>query len=783
MGDRKEDIERAVAADWRGFFERLGVRFARSKEDEALCFCPLHLDGSPSFSIFLDKETKRRLWRCHGACRKGGDIFAFYAEAHGLDCHADFPLILDEIGAMYGIGNGKPREGRPAGILDYTPSPSCDPSKASRRPAWAKVVATYPYHRAGGTVAYEVARWEWTTNEDGTGERRKDFSVRRPADPDDPPETVFYGWVYSLRPGDRVLYRLHELKDWPQVILTEGEGKAQALLDLGFRATCIFGGSGNWKGHDYAKTLAGKVVLLIPDRDKPGEDFAEDVIGDLLPVAKALKVLDLVEYPFGSKKDIKDWIGERKQGGASPESIKAELVALVKKDACPATLPRRQPEAPAPSEPEIPSEDPSPLPPPDPSPPPPSQNTPLPADATAAPPRASSEEEEILEEIRGALTAPRGGELASRLRVASRIITNRERTLSGQEPLKEEAAEDLLILPGSMDQEFTLEEAAYVQQGSSTGMPQVDFLTFGLRPGWWVVRGASGHGKSTIVNQWVTASAEAGTPWLVIPFEDMRETWRVMMLSRLSSVNSYYISTLQYPTEMIRAQVDYHRGKVAELMAGITWPRTDIGAITLPVIERMVSWWRKVVCLDERGVGGIVIDPIQSIDALNPEEKLWERMDKAIQLCRRWAVQYGIPVITTVHLNMEGKERGSSGFAFSSDVRVLIEEGERAKRYNDGLPDEERNMNPYLDVVFEKNKGMPTGKVICRYKKEHSLWEELSPEQMPPPPEQASAPRARGERNGRRPETSSCKPPFREKRSAREELFESRVETMRGDHE
>lgn len=279
-------------------------------------------------------------------------------------------------------------------------------------------------------------------------------------------------------------------------------------------------------------------------------------------------------------------------------------------------------------------------------------------------------------------------------------------------------------------------------RGSSSGMMALDFLTHGLRAGWWIIRGDSGKGKSTLVNQWVTSSSLAGTPWLVIPFEDSPIGWRVMMLARLARVNSIHISTNEYPADYVRELVEAQIQKVAEIESGITYPKDEvIGSLTVGRLREIAELWHERICRDEEGVGGIVIDPIQRVAKAREDESIFERMTEAAALAQEWVRRWKIPVITTVHLNRNREEKGSTEFEFSAHVRVSVED---AKKMNDGISEEEAAIEPYCDVNLLKNKGLPTGKLLCRYRKPWSLWEVLSDskgkpkpaEPAPPPPPQ-----------------------------------------------
>jgi len=77
-------------------------------------------------------------------------------------------------------------------------------------------------------------------------------------------------------PDPRPLYNQPAVAQANQVILVEGEKCADALIQLGIVATTAMNGAKapidktNWA------PLAGKSVLIWPDRDAPGWDYAEN---------------------------------------------------------------------------------------------------------------------------------------------------------------------------------------------------------------------------------------------------------------------------------------------------------------------------------------------------------------------------------------------------------------------------------------------------------------------------------------------------------------------------
>jgi hypothetical protein len=121
-----------------------------------------------------------------------------------------------------------------------------------------------------------------------------------------------------------VPYRFPELLDAKTagraIYLVEGEKAADALVSIGAIATTSHAGAGHWPA-EITQYFAGANVVVVPDNDKAGQEYAKKVIKNLLPVAKSIRYLDL-DLPFPGD-DAFEWV---KMGGT-----RAELADLAKK--------------------------------------------------------------------------------------------------------------------------------------------------------------------------------------------------------------------------------------------------------------------------------------------------------------------------------------------------------------------------------------------------------------------------------------------------------------------
>jgi putative DNA primase/helicase len=201
--------------------------------------------GSPGDSLeIVTSGDKAGLWTDR-ATGDGGDIFALIATHLGIDAHANFPRVLDAATELIGRA--------PAGSARKSKT---TPPVDDLGPATAK----WDYVDANGKLIAVVYRY------DPPG-RKKEFrpwdAKRRKMAPPDP----------------RPLYNQPGLISASQVVLVEGEKCAQALIDAGIVATTAMHGANAPVDKTDWSPLAGKTVLIWPDRDKPGWEYTTQEIG------------------------------------------------------------------------------------------------------------------------------------------------------------------------------------------------------------------------------------------------------------------------------------------------------------------------------------------------------------------------------------------------------------------------------------------------------------------------------------------------------------------------
>jgi hypothetical protein len=187
--------------------------------------------------------------------------------------------------------------GRPAGKSKPTFA-TAEAAVAAKVRSRGEPVGSWEYHDADGKLVGLVVRWGREA-----GKTFLPFSL-----------TASGAWVCEGMPTPRPVYRLPAVlsADGP-IYVAEGEKAADALVSLGLNATTSPNGSKSATKADWSPLRARRVVI-VPDRDDPGEAYA-DAVADLAVRAGAetvvvVRLADLWPgIPDGG--DAHDWIEAR----------------------------------------------------------------------------------------------------------------------------------------------------------------------------------------------------------------------------------------------------------------------------------------------------------------------------------------------------------------------------------------------------------------------------------------------------------------------------------------
>ena len=229
-------------------------------------------DRNPSLSIDINDDGKP-LFHCHGGCSQE-DVFQTIRELHLL------PELME----------------RPDPLANIKPIPR------------NVLEQEWQYQDEDRTTVFVKQRYK-------VGEAGKTYRLYK-VDADGRRST-------SLADARIVPYNLPALLDAKtagrNIFLVEGEKAADAITSIGMIATTAHTGAGSWP-EAITEYFAGAQVIILPDNDVPGWQYAHKAAQAILPIAKSVKVVDL---------------GLQGQGDDAYEFIEAgagrdKLVALVK---------------------------------------------------------------------------------------------------------------------------------------------------------------------------------------------------------------------------------------------------------------------------------------------------------------------------------------------------------------------------------------------------------------------------------------------------------------------
>jgi hypothetical protein len=294
-------IERVLSA-----LRARGLHPKRSGSDWC-CRCPAHDDRAPSLSIGTGRDG-RTLLKCHAGCSAES-----VCEAIGLrwqDLFEPDPAALRQSASRRSVG----REGRAGDTAAHSRVfESARDAVADLERRLGKRSRDWTYVNASGNEVGMVLRWDLPNG-------RKD--VRPVSQARDGK-----GWVVGGMPSPRPLYALPDVmaaSPAERVYVTEGEKAADAARAIGLIATTSAHGAEAASKADWSP-LAGREVVILPDHDRPGERYADDVARLAAGVgAKSVRVVRLAEVWDGMPEggDIADMV-EHFEGDA--DSIKGQV--------------------------------------------------------------------------------------------------------------------------------------------------------------------------------------------------------------------------------------------------------------------------------------------------------------------------------------------------------------------------------------------------------------------------------------------------------------------------
>lgn len=249
-----------------------GLEFTPQNSGEYAILCPFHADSNPSCFV----NPKKRVFYCFG-CQAKGALTKLVMQARRVTKGAALKLMADSAGTT----------------LEFH-----KPDKNAE--------AIYSYHDLKGNLVKQVLRYPG-----------KEFKQRRPARGG--------GWIWNVDGVSPLLYDLNRVADVSVVCIVEGEKDCETIKRLELYtpigsnvAATTSGNAGSWRD-EFADHLKRKRVVLIPDKDQPGDQFRAEVEASLMSRSIEYRVIKLP-----AAKDVSEFVAK---GGT-----KAALVDLIGRD-------------------------------------------------------------------------------------------------------------------------------------------------------------------------------------------------------------------------------------------------------------------------------------------------------------------------------------------------------------------------------------------------------------------------------------------------------------------
>jgi putative DNA primase/helicase len=239
------------------------------------------IHGAPGKSLVVElKGAKRGLWKDF-AGDDGGDILDLWAMAKGLSARLDFLQVMQDIGQWLGVVPNSAL----TSVVTTVPNPRA-PHVDELGPPTAK----WDYCNAQGELIACVYRYD-----PASGKEFRPWDVRTRM------------W---RAPDPRPLYNLPAVAAARTVVLVEGEKCADALIGIGVIATTAMNGAKAPINKTDWALLKGKHVVIWPDRDAPGWDYAENAARACAQAACASVVILVPPDDKPEKWDCADGVEE-----------------------------------------------------------------------------------------------------------------------------------------------------------------------------------------------------------------------------------------------------------------------------------------------------------------------------------------------------------------------------------------------------------------------------------------------------------------------------------------
>lgn len=248
---------------------------------DLLILCPFHGDNKPSCSV----SPRKSCFHCF-ACKAKGTYTELIAKLTGVPIGSAIKLRAKSMGLT-----------------------------AEFRDPDSNAIAIYDYYDVNSKLLKRVLRYPNHENGD------KRITQRKP---------LKGGWIYEANGLGPMLYNAHLIEFYGTIAIVEGEKDCDTVnaLKLNGRGSGTLGitsGSATSWDSTLAKSLRGKVVVILPDNDEAGRAYAADVSASL--DAEQIKH-KTVSFAGTGAKDVSDYIALGKTAEDLVKLIDSEWVGM-----------------------------------------------------------------------------------------------------------------------------------------------------------------------------------------------------------------------------------------------------------------------------------------------------------------------------------------------------------------------------------------------------------------------------------------------------------------------
>lgn len=200
--------------------------------------------------------------------------------------------------------------------------------------------------------------------------------------------------------------------------------------------------------------------------------------------------------------------------------------------------------------------------------------------------------------------------------------------------------------------------------GVPTGLPSLDYMTLGYKPGDLIILGAqTGHGKTAFaINTTNAVCVEAGEPMLYVNTEMSRKQIAYRFGGMLSEIELHKIRVGSV-TNNERAQVLAAR----ELLNG-----SKLNVAHLPNITpaKLLMFAQKAKL--QKDIKLLILDYVGRLDVSDPRHQEWEMLSALIKNIKIMAQNLEIACMVLVQLNADGSLQGAKRMKNECDIMLQL---------------------------------------------------------------------------------------------------------------